>query len=370
MAVGHEYPGLVAHTVPAAPAELQEPLAIDAPAGLQPAVQEPLAETAKAADSGNAICGRYVIIEESGKDSCTSISGCDLLSKALDLETGQMVAIKRVHPDEGKKAHSNGVPNQVVREVSVLRGLSHPNVVELKGILDLGHFDFHLVYEHVESDLHVLLRSLRKDNQKLMAMDQVRSFSLDLFKGVHACHCRNLLHRDLKPQNLQITSGGVLKIADFGLARAVSPPLGAYTREVVTLWYRSPELLLGAEKYGFEIDTWSAGCIVAEMAIGHALFPGDSEIATLFKIFELLGTPTEQACSGLAFMADNFPSWPATGLQKLAAARPELEDVKGMEFLRKLLCYGPDVRMTARRAKEHSFCSQAPVAEHPLGASA
>jgi serine/threonine protein kinase len=93
------------------------------------------------------------------------------------------------------------------------------------------------------------------------------------------------MHRDLKPQNLLIDKDGNVKLADFGLARAFGLPVKTYTHEVVTLWYRAPEILLGAKEYSTPIDIWSIGCIFAEMAQRKALFIGDSEIDQIFKIF-------------------------------------------------------------------------------------
>ena len=94
-----------------------------------------------------------------------------------------------------------------------------------------------------------------------------------------------MLHRDLKPQNLLIDKSGALKLADFGLARAFGIPVRTYTHEVVTLWYRAPEILLGLKQYSTPVDMWSCGCIFAEMATKKPLYPGDSEIDELFKIF-------------------------------------------------------------------------------------
>ena len=107
-----------------------------------------------------------------------------------------------------------------------------------------------------------------------------------LLLGTAFCHGRRVLHRDLKPQNLLITEDGFLKLADFGLARAFGIPLRNYTHEVVTLWYRAPELLLGYKLYCTAVDIWSIGCIFAEIATRRPLFPGDSEIDALYKIFQ------------------------------------------------------------------------------------
>lgn len=103
--------------------------------------------------------------------------------------------------------------------------------------------------------------------------------------GLAFCHSRRVLHRDLKPQNLLIDKEGSLKLADFGLARAIGIPVRTYTHEVVTLWYRAPEILLGSKHYSTAVDIWSVGCIFAEMATKIPLFPGDSEIDEIYKIF-------------------------------------------------------------------------------------
>merc|ERR1719247_2364692 len=181
-----------------------------------------------------------------------------------------------------------------------------------------------------------------------------------------------MLHRDLKPQNLLVDRrGDTLKLADFGLARAFNVPIRPYTHEVVTLWYRAPEVLLGQQRYATPMDIWSLGCIMAEMATGQALFPGDSEIDTIFRIFRLLGTPTDEVWPGVTNLKDykaRFPRWPATGLadvriQAAEAARKAGcaggssgslgED--GLELLGKCLTYNMVDRPSAMSALPHRF---------------
>jgi serine/threonine protein kinase len=127
-----------------------------------------------------------------------------------------------------------------------------------------------------------------------------KSFLYQLLHGTYYCHARGFMHRDLKPQNLLVNASGVLKLADFGLARAFMMPLRAYTHEVVTLWYRAPEILLGQRKYTPAVDMWSVGCIFAEMVNGTPLWPGDSEIDEIFRIFRcvprVVGCQSNDAC--------------------------------------------------------------------------
>ena len=126
------------------------------------------------------------------------------------------------------------------------------------------------------------------------------------------------MHRDLKPQNLLIDKNGVIKLADFGLARAFGIPIRVYTHEVVTLWYRAPEVLLGAPRYSCAIDIWSIGCIFSEMATRRPLFHGDSEIDQLFKIFRIMATPTEETWPGVSDLPDyksSFPTWRGNNLK-------------------------------------------------------
>lgn len=123
-------------------------------------------------------------------------------------------------------------------------------------------------------------------------MPTVKSFLFQLLKGIENCHKNKVLHRDLKPQNLLISREGILKLADFGLARAFGIPVKNYTHEVVTLWYRAPDILLGSKKYSTSVDIWSIGCIFAELVNRKPLFAGCSEEDQLKKIFSIRGTPS------------------------------------------------------------------------------
>ena len=155
---------------------------------------------------------------------------------------------------------------------------------------------------------------------------------------------------DLKPQNVLVDpKRGTLKLADFGLARAFTVPLRTYTHEVVTLWYRAPEILLGGKQYSVPVDIWSIGTIIPEMVTGQPLFPGDSEIDELFKIFRLLGTPNENLWQGVQQLPDfkaEFPKWKPRNLREIVQHPERLND-QGLDLIAQMLKYTPNVRRAA-----------------------
>ncbi|RZC17416.1 putative serine/threonine-protein kinase isoform B [Glycine soja] len=208
--------------------------------------------------------------------------------KARDLVTGKIVALKKVRFD-------NLEPESVkfmAREILVLRRLDHPNVVKLEGLVTSRmSCSLYLVFEYMEHDL----AGLAAGQGVKFTEPQVKCFMKQLLSGLEHCHSRGVLHRDIKGSNLLIDNEGILKIADFGLATFYDPKIKqAMTSRVVTLWYRPPELLLGATVYGVGIDLWSAGCILAELLAGKPIMPGRTEVEQLHKIFKLCGSPSEE----------------------------------------------------------------------------
>ncbi|KAH8033020.1 hypothetical protein HPB51_005042 [Rhipicephalus microplus] len=160
----------------------------------------------------------------------------------------------------------------------------------------------------------------------------VYDYLKQILEAILFCHQRRVLHRDLKPQNLLIDEKGTIKVADFGLARAFGIPVRVYTHEVVTLWYRAPEVLLGAQRYSTPIDIWSIGCIFVEMINRKPLFHGDSEIDQLFRIFRTLGTPTEENWPHVAQLPDYKPSFPSWKENILHTLLPDMDN-KGLDLL-------------------------------------
>ncbi|KAK7272382.1 hypothetical protein RJT34_28928 [Clitoria ternatea] len=207
--------------------------------------------------------------------------------KARDVTNQKIVALKRVRFD-------NLDPESVrfmAREILVLRRLDHPNVIKLEGLItSQTSRSLYLVFEYMEHDLTGLVSSPGIK----FSEPQVKCYMQQLLSGLDHCHSRGVLHRDIKGSNLLIDNNGILKIADFGLANFFDPrhnvPL---TSRVVTLWYRPPELLLGASNYGVAVDLWSTGCILGELYCGRPILPGKTEVEQLHRIFKLCGSPSE-----------------------------------------------------------------------------
>ncbi|KAL9255347.1 putative serine/threonine-protein kinase [Drosera capensis] len=208
--------------------------------------------------------------------------------KARDLEQKKVVALKKVRFD-------NLEPESVrfmAREIHILRRLDHPNIIKLKGLVTSRmSCSLYLIFEYMEHDLS----GLASHPAVKFTESQVKCYMQQLLRGLDHCHSRGILHRDIKGSNLLIDNNGILKIADFGLANFFDPrqnhPL---TSRVVTLWYRPPELLLGATLYGAAVDLWSTGCILAELYAGKPIMPGRTEVEQLHKIFKLCGSPSEE----------------------------------------------------------------------------
>ncbi|KAI8897445.1 kinase-like domain-containing protein [Globomyces pollinis-pini] len=210
----------------------------------------------------------------------------------------------------------------------------------------------------MDSDLKKFLDSYSGD----ISLSILKSLMQQLLLGIEFCHDHRVLHRDLKPQNLLINKKMELKLGDFGLARAVGIPVRGYSHEVVTLWYRSPDVLMGSRNYTNTIDIWSIGCIMAEMSsgriydlmIGRPLFPGSSIRDQLMKIFQTLGTPNETCWPKIHEIPDykaDFPVYPAIDLETLL---PKLKG-DGIDLLKMLLEYAPERRVSATLALQHPF---------------
>jgi len=274
-----------------------------------------------------------------------------IVFKAFDTRTKKFVALKKIRMDNEEQ----GVPPTTLREVATLLELKHPNIVQLLDVVNVGT-NLYLVFEFMVQDLRRYM-----DNAGGMGSEGpmlIKSYMYQLLNGLAYCHSHRILHRDLKPQNLLIDAKGYLKLADFGLARVFSIPLRPYSHEVVTLWYRAPEVLLGDQRYSTPIDIWSAGAIFAEMLSHQPLFPGDSEIDELYRIFRIMGTPTEDVWPGvknLPYWKDIFPHWTK---QEWRTTFPTITDPNILDLLDKMLVYDPAQRISAKAALEHPYFAE------------
>ncbi|CAF1498801.1 unnamed protein product [Rotaria sp. Silwood1] len=274
--------------------------------------------------------------------------GCELgkgtygiVRKAFDTRQQHHVAIKCVCLGE------EGIPSTALREISLLRSLKHINIIRLYDIkVHQPTGELFLFYECMEMDLYEYMKLYGKS----LPDDLSKSYLKQMLLGIDYIHSNSMLHRDLKPQNILIDWIGSLKLADFGLGRHFQMPMRMYTHEVITLWYRSPEILLGAKTYTTSVDLWSIGTIFAEITHNRALF---ADIHT--KILYLyLGTPDDITWPGFSTMPDHkktFPQWKAQNMaQLLCNLSPD-----ALQLTLQMLIYDPDRRITAKSALESTY---------------
>uniref|UniRef100_J3LC29 [RNA-polymerase]-subunit kinase n=1 Tax=Oryza brachyantha TaxID=4533 RepID=J3LC29_ORYBR len=272
--------------------------------------------------------------------------------KARERGTGRVVALKKVRFDTSE---SESV-RFMAREMMILRRLDHPNVIRLDGIATSRmHRSIYLVFDFMYSDLARLV--CRPDGR--LTEPQIKCYMQQLLAGLQHCHERGILHRDIKGSNLLIDRHGVLKIGDFGLANYYGParrrPL---TSRVVTLWYRAPELLLGATDYGAGVDLWSAGCLLAEMFSAKPLMPGRTEIEQLSRIFTLCGSPPDDYWRKMKLPSSFRPprTYKPPMMDKIGFLPPA-----ALALLATLLALDPAARGTAGQALQSSFFSTPPL---------
>ena len=215
-----------------------------------------------------------------------------IVYKAKDMQSNCFVAIKKIMLEQA----SEGIPSTAMREIVVLKELDHPGVVELREVVYVPKEKvLHLIFEYLDYDM----KKFMKAHKNTITEAQIKNFVRQLLEAVDHCHSRRIIHRDIKPQNLLINrEQNTLKLADFGLARVFTIPIRTLTHEIETLWYRAPEILLGAKQYSLGVDMWAIGCVLAEFYLKKPLFMGDSEIDQIFKVLDFHGLPNEDVWPG------------------------------------------------------------------------
>ncbi|KAI1669483.1 Serine/threonine-protein kinase bur1 [Pyrenophora tritici-repentis] len=296
-----------------------------------------------------------VYYRKPGNESVVGSGTYGKVFKGIHVYTKDLVALKKIRM-EGER---DGFPVTAIREVKLLQSLNHPNIVNLREVM-VEKNDCYMVFEYLSHDLTGLL------NHPTFKLEQAHKKDLakQLFEGLDYLHRRGVLHRDIKAANILVSNTGQLKLADFGLARfyAKSSKLD-YTNRVITIWYRSPELLLGETQYGPAVDIWSAACVLVEIFTRHAIFPGSGgEISQLDKIYNVLGTPTVQDWPGIVDMQWSELLRPTERKQSTFEEKyKDRVSPMAFELLQAMFLFDPNARPTAADVLEHPFfTSEAP----------
>ncbi|KAF6737838.1 Mitogen-activated protein kinase 15 [Oryzias melastigma] len=295
---------------------------------------------------------RYEIKKRLGKGAY------GIVWKGVDRKTGETVAVKKIFD-----AFRNSTDAQrTFREIMFLQEFGdHPNIVKLINVIRAENDkDIYLIFEYMDTDLHAVIKkgSLLKDIHKRYVMYQ-------LFKAIKYLHSGNVIHRDQKPSNVLLDTDCVVKLCDFGLARSlnqIQEDSGnpALTEYVATRWYRAPEILLGSTRYTKGVDMWSLGCVLGEMLLGKALFPGTSTINQVEKIMSAIPHPSPEDIFAIK------SEYGSSVIQRmLLKPQVPLEDLlppsvphDALNLIKGLLVFNPDKRLTAEQALRHPYVAR------------
>jgi cyclin-dependent kinase 7 len=295
---------------------------------------------------------KNVRYERSGKPLGEGTFG--IVYRGVDRETGQVVAVKKIRMGKSE----NGVAFSALREIKVLQELKHDNVIELMDVF-IHKSNVFLVYEFLDTDLHQII----EDKTIVLSPSDVKGYMRSILEGMASCHTNWVLHRDMKPSNILVSRDGKVKLADFGLAKVFGSPDKRYSPQCVTLWYKPPELLFGANLYGPSVDMWSVGCIFAELMLRRAFLPGQNDLDQLGKIFAILGTPTDQDWPQMRSLPNfiEFEEFPRTPLKQIFLAATD----DALNMLSRMLSYDPNKRITAQDALLHPYFVNDPKPSQP-----
>ncbi|KAI9924161.1 hypothetical protein ASPWEDRAFT_38430 [Aspergillus wentii DTO 134E9] len=271
----------------------------------------------------------------------------------LRTDTSSFVAIKKIKVNAEYK---DGLSMDAIREVKYLQELSHPNVIALHDVFSSKDQNLNLVLEYLpRGDLEMLI----KDGDIHYGAADVKAWMGMLVRGVWFCHENFVLHRDIKPNNLLIAADGEVKLADFGLARSFADPYSNMTHQVITRWYRPPELLYGARQYSGAVDVWSTGMVFAELLLRVPFVAGNTDLDQVSKICEAFGTPTEENWPGVTKLPNYIPpdkshTVPLQGRDFFLRQFPTTGAV-GADLLMSMCTLDPRKRSTACQILQHNW---------------
>lgn len=269
----------------------------------------------------------------------------------------EFVAIKKIKVNADYK---DGLAMDAIREVKCLQELSHPNIIALRTIYSSKDQNINIVLEYIAlGDLEMLI----KDGQGITyTQADIKAWMGMIARAVWFCHENFILHRDIKPNNLLIAADGNIKLADFGLARSFAEPTAKMTHNVITSWYRPPELFFEAKHYSGAVDVWSIGCVLAELVQRAPYLHGETDLAVLSAINVTIGTPTEANWPGVTKLprfvklSPEQALWPKSEIMRRFPALGST----GVDLLMAILSLDPRKRPTAKGILEHDWFKIAP----------
>ncbi|KAI4211424.1 MAG: hypothetical protein LQ351_005850 [Letrouitia transgressa] len=278
----------------------------------------------------------------------------------LRADPQHLVAIKKIKVNAAE--WQDGLTMDAIREVKYLQELSHPNIIALHSVFSSKNQNLNLVLEYLpRGDLEMLI----KDSEGIRyGAAEVKAWMSMLARAVWFCHENFVLHRDIKPNNLLIAADGEVKLADFGLARSFSDPYRVMTHQVITRWYRPPELLLGARHYSSTVDVWSMGTVFAELILRRPFLAGQTDVEQLELICQWIGTPTEENWRGVSKLTD-YLKFEKASVQPVRGRDFFISTfgtagLEGVDLMMSMLALDPSRRSTSRQVLQHKWWTSDP----------